>query len=526
MSKKKNAYALFPELNNLRRALLEVQGNYADSKPQLNEAISALAPRDRSGALDKISNTAATPLGKTVPEKVVTQIRAFRNAIRGLDGSLRQDANKRDSLFQGTLDEDLVASFATPIIDSKDEIVRIAADLENASFGTRAIDLRHELDTQVQLLNVGLNALFESIDLRHGEVAEEGGLVTALADLGTHIGELANVSAAASTWTLISAWIERWAERPSYQAGISGWLPFASISLSPPQNVDRYKLGDVLAQAHVSIGTIVSATLKAGRLPAGLEFSSSEGTIVVSDTKRLIAGTYSGITFQVKNDRGFVNTLTVNNLELTYDEEAVYTEIPNLFIDSLEAGDLLAYPTDPDGKMIGAQVVEGRIPSGTKFDGVTGEFRVGEKAKLKPGNYPMIIKTYDEKGGESEHALELTILAPAGATTATFHADDPIYIPVASTSTIAYVSVVNGYIVGTAILSGSLPEGVRHTPSGTFVAINPAAMLPGVYSFNMSITTSLGEVLSLTATLRLVTNTRTGGGRDDGPNLNILNLLR
>ena len=511
-SKNKNSYALFPELNNLRRALLEVQDDYAASKPKLNEAITALLPRDRSGVLDKISNVAATPLGKTVPEKVATQIRAFRAAIRDIDGGLRQDAGKRASLFQGSLDEDLIAAFEQPLIDGKDEVVRLSGELEGASFGTRAIDLAHERDIQAQLLHVGLNALLESIDLRHGGAEEDGPLSQGLARIGTELGALADIPAAKSIWTLLSNWTTRWQERPSYQAAIAGWLPFAYIEVSPPQNVDRYKIGDIIAQAKVKGGPITSAAHLSGRLPSGLEFDSASGAIVVADPKRLVPGSYSGITFEVKNERGFVNKLVIPSLELAYDEEAVYTLIPNLYLDQLGQNDLLAYPTDPDGKMVGAQVVEGRIPPGTRFDSTTGEFRVADPLRLKPGIYSLTIKTYDELGGESDHTLELAIQAPALAAVALFHANNPIPLPVVQGATVAYISVPNGYIVGAAVVSGTAPDGVRLTASGNIVVINPQAVQAGTYTFNVSITTSLGDVLNLPATLAFVTGSRTGTG--------------
>lgn len=531
MSKKKNVIALFPELNQLRRALLEVQDDYAGAKPNLNEAIAALAPRDRSAVIDKISNNAATPVSKTVPEKVASQIRAFRGAIRGIDGGLRQDSSTRDSLFQGNLDEDIVSAFQTPLLDGKNEVVRLAEELATASFGARAIDQRHELEAQVDLLHVGLNAFFESLDLRHGEIEEDGRLAISLKYIGGEFGELAEVTAAKPIWALVGSWLQRWEDRPSYRACISGWLPFATITLSPVQNVDRYRIGDVIASAKATAGSIVSSRISAGRLPAGLEFNAKEGSIIVKDPAKLVAGTYSGVTFEVENDRGYVNTLRIDNLELGYDQEAVYTLIPNLFLDTLEVGDLLAYPTDPDGKMVGAQVLEGRIPAGASFDSITGEFRVVDPVRLKPANYPMVIRTYDEVGGESDHVIDLTILPPSTATTAAFHANDPVPLPVANGNSIAYVSVVNGYIVGAAVVSGALPSGVRLTPSANIVVINSSAMVPGSYSFNLSITTSLGEVINLPAILNLAGGSRTGTG---GTNTNtpvdapgdLLNLTR
>lgn len=530
MSKKRNAFALFPELNQLRRALLEVQDDYAGAKPNLNAAIAALAPRDRSAVIDKISNNAATPVSKTVPEKVASQIRAFRGAIRGIDSGLRQDASTRDSLFLGNLDEDIVSAFQIPLLDGKNEVVQLAGELLTASFGSRAIDQRHELEAQVDLLHVGLNAFFESIDLRHGEIEEDGRLATSLKYIGGEFGELADIAAAKPIWALVGSWLQRWEERPSYRNCISGWLPFARIVLSPAQNVDRYKIGDVIASAQATAGSIIAARISAGRLPSGLEFNANDAAIVVKDPKRLVAGTYSGVTIEVENDRGYVNSLRIESLELGYDQEATYTLIPNLFLDTLSAGDLLAYPTDPDGKMVGAQVLEGRIPPGVSFDSVSGEFRVVDPVRLKPSNYPMVIRTYDEVGGESEHSIDLAILPPSTATTAVFHANDPIPLPVPNGSTIAYVSVANGYIVGAAVVSGAMPDGVRVSPSANIVVINSSAMAPGSYSFNLSITTSLGDVINLPAILNLAGGSRTvTGGTSTAPSSdtqNTSNLTR
>jgi hypothetical protein len=78
--------------------------------------------------------------------------------------------------------------------------------------------------------------------------------------------------------------------------------------------------------------------------------------------------------------------------------------------------------------------------------------------------------------------------------------------------TVAYISVPNGYIVGAAVVSGTAPDGVRLTASGNIVVINPQAMQAGTYTFNVSITTSLGDVLNLPATLAFVTGSRTGTG--------------
>jgi hypothetical protein len=513
MSKKKNPHALFPELNNLRRTLLDMQDTFAGSKPKLNEALATLMPRERSKVIDKISATAATPLGKVVPTQVSAQMRAFRSAIRGIDNSLRDDSTKRSGLFQGELDGDIIKAFEQPLIDSKNEILRLSTELGAAAFGAKAIDMQHELDTHVQLLNVGLNAFLETLDLRQYAFEPGSSLDDSVTSIGNKIGELAEVAAARSTWALISAWISRWAERPSYRDKVAAWLPFAAIQLAPVQNVDRYKIGDVIASATTHNGKIARATLVAGRLPAGLEFSVAEGAIVVADPKRLIAGRYSGISFQVENERGFVNALTIPSLELGYDEEATYTLIPNLFIDTIEENALLAYPTDPDGKMVGAQVISGRMPAGTQFDSISGEIRVANKLRLRPGTYPLTIMTYDEIGGESTHEIELAIMAPAAISSATVHADNPIQLPVPAGEVIAYVSVANGYIVGTAVVSGAMPPGVRHNSAANFIVANPTVLVAGVYAFNLSLTTSMGEVINLPVQLHLVGNSRvtTGG---------------
>lgn len=306
-------------------------------------------------------------------------------------------------------------------------------------------------------------------------------------------------------WTVVQDWMRRWEERTTYKDALAGWLSFAQVEFMPVRNLDLYRAGDVVARIHFSSGSPLKAAVHSGRLPVGLELTQPDGSLRVTDPKRLIAGTYSGIRLKVENSQGFINLLSLDGLSFHHDEETVYQFSQNIYIDSLSEGDLLAWPSDDDGEIVTAQVIEGRFPPGVSFDTHTGSFMVGDSKRLKPGNYPLKVVTVDQAGGETERAFTLMLLPSAEGAEGAFVANDPITLPQTTGARLGYVAVKNGYVTSVELANNSvLPPGTNLSEMGELLVSNARSLVPGYYAFMILVGTSLQESFLVPCTLNLI----------------------
>lgn len=500
MSDKKNI-TLFPELNQLKRSLVELQESYAESKPQLNEAIKALQPKGKAEAVDAFKPFAKSPLTKRTPSRLSKRMKALKGAMEKVDKDLA-DEKGRNQILSGEYDDDLVEIYAPVLKAAIARIEDLKKELKFISYGTQSIQLQHEYESEISLLALGLNGLFETIDLRPDIQTKSTVLFDFLSDMGNALGGMRDNEEMAEIWNLTSSWIGLYGERKLYADSLAYWLEVGAMKLEPSRNLDSYKTGDVLGQVEMYIGNLDSVSLIRGRLPFGLELTAN-GKLVVTEPKRLFAGTFQGLELILENDLGFKTEIPLGELIFSSDLEATYSVRPPLILGEAKEGMLLAYPTDPDGKMDGALVAGGDFPPGVGFDTSSGEFSVANPKRLQEGSYTIKVITIDELGGETAHEITLVIESKSTQLSLTFKSlsQGNYTLPLQTGQVLGTVVASSGKVVGMAQTGGKAPRGVKINSSGRIEVSSPKELDQGTYSFELSVSTSTGLVGSIVITL-------------------------
>lgn len=495
----KNNITLFPELNQLKRSLKDLQGSYSDRKPQLDEALKVLKPKSKADIVDEFKPLAKSPLSKRTPSRLSKRMKALKEVLGKVEKDLDEPDGQR-RLLTGEYDGDLVEHFAPVLKDSLERIKQLAEDQKGISYGSKSIQLKHEYDSEISLLNIGLNGLFETIDLRPDIETKDNVLFDFLSDYGNALGQLRDNEEMDEIWNLTSSWIGIYGGRTLYSDSLAYWLEVGTLELEPTRNLDSYKNGDVLGRINMQIGKLSSVSLVRGRLPLGLELTS-KGKIVVTSPARLFPGTFSGLEVLVENDLGFKTRLAVGDLIFTADLEATYSVRPPLKISDAKEGMLLAYPTDPDGKMDGALVTGGDFPPGIGFDTSSGEFSVANPKRLKEGTYEVSVLTIDELGGETSHDITLVIEGENSHLKLTFKSEGTFQLPLQTGMFLGTVVSSSGDVVGMALIDGKLPQGVGIDPKGGVRVNDDRILEAGVHTFQLSVSTSTGLVGNITIVL-------------------------
>lgn len=180
----------------------------------------------------------------------------------------------------------------------------------------------------------------------------------------------------------------------------------AVYEVAPARNIDTYVNGQSLATVTDADGAITSAILSTGVLPAGVALNGVTGQLTVTNRNLLVPGTYP-LSITTTDAKGGKST---NNIELIInnDTEAYYTIAPALnFYDYLNMK-VMATATDAGGAITSATLISGTLPGGTQLN-ADGSIVVTNRLLIRPGEYPVSIRTVDANGGISEQSITLLI---------------------------------------------------------------------------------------------------------------------
>ncbi|PSR53277.1 hypothetical protein AHMF7605_06900 [Adhaeribacter arboris] len=171
------------------------------------------------------------------------------------------------------------------------------------------------------------------------------------------------------------------------------------------RNVDSYTNGQSLATVADPDGAISTAQITSGTLPAGVAFNTTTGEFTVADKSLLVPGSYS---FQVKttDPLGGQSTPSVTLTFLPDAEAAVIVFTAKNFYD-YRNNDILATFTDDDGAVTSTTLIAGPLPNGVTMP--DGHIIVSNRFLVRPGSYPITVRTLDATGGTTDKAITLIL---------------------------------------------------------------------------------------------------------------------
>ena len=192
---------------------------------------------------------------------------------------------------------------------------------------------------------------------------------------------------------------------------------YAVITYGPAKKLTCYVTGQNLLTASDADGSIVSASVVSGSLPAGVSLNPTTGALTVEDaslmTARPVAGTLvqpaSGPATALVSSTTTFTVRTVDNLggqtdtpiSLTFNSDAapsVNVAQPKV-LQQYANGDVLATYSDPDGAITSATLASGFLPAGTALvtDAASGTGRlvVSNASQLTPGTYTFATRCTD-----------------------------------------------------------------------------------------------------------------------------------
>lgn len=420
--KKESKVVVFPELNKVKHVLWDVQGNFRDDKPKLNTRLKDLQPKGQNRLLDQLEQLKKSPLSGRFPEGLRTDMDELRHAMTQVESFLG-DANSRRALKSGRMDTTLNKLYAPVLDDNLAAIGTLSEELKTMSYGAKAIEAFHIFQTRINLLEITISNLFDTLDLRVGVANPDSALNQLFQNLRAGLAPLNERDEMAAVFELLANWKDRWADKPFFAEQLAGVLPLAVVKLERQKNLENYRVGDVVASLKGLGGKLTEVKLARGRLPQGLQLDQTTFQLVVSNPGALFEGTFGDLEFDVKNEFGLSSRVILDDLEFGSDVEAYYVMEPVKPVADYVAGDLLAAPVDPDGEVIFAQLTGGTFPKGVRLNLANGEIRIADPAKLNPGTYDLQVLTGDETGGETSHRISLSIgnqgTSAGGSTTST-----------------------------------------------------------------------------------------------------------
>jgi hypothetical protein len=399
-----NSFPLFPELSPLRKLALELQGQFAASKPGLDAKLTEIRSGISKRRIDEFVEFLALP-GTSEPNGELLRLHASVSGyVYSLDEYLMQSASASDILEGNTVEEMLEVSGKNlqEVGDLLQRIIKEYADEEETV--VPGSERRFILDRTGDLMSILMNAFFEMLDYLPAFAEFPKRLDDILKEYGKNTHYFSGIIGAAPFAEMLANWMHRWEHRKELSERINWWANIATLDLPPPQNIDKYKTGDKVLGISVLRGKIVELATLSGRLPAGM-FCHPNGSVMVDAPAKLMAGIFEGIVLKGKTDEGLGFIVPLPELELNVDIEASYEFNSPFVIESCPQNTILASPLDEDDRIEEAQIMEGRYPPGVKFNTRNGVFSVGHPERLSAGLYPMKVVTIDRSGGETVHEL-------------------------------------------------------------------------------------------------------------------------
>ncbi|MBI3135489.1 MAG: hypothetical protein HYZ14_12505 [Bacteroidetes bacterium] len=192
----------------------------------------------------------------------------------------------------------------------------------------------------------------------------------------------------------------------------------AQYTVAPPMNYDTVQNGTLLAAVTDSNAALVTATLVGGSIPAGTTLypdvataspvGREVGDIVVTDVTSLIPGIYSGIQIQTVDQTGGKTSFNLQ-LQISPDNDAVYTVQFARDLHSYRNDDIIAFPVDPDGPVISTSLVSGSLHSGLGINTSKGAISVVSRTAMVGGFKSPGINTVDASGGLTQQVIGIEV---------------------------------------------------------------------------------------------------------------------
>ncbi len=269
-----------------------------------------------------------------------------------------------------------------------------------------------------------------------------------------------------------------------------------NYTISDPKIIDAYTNNDVLAFIDGAQDTVKKVLLEQGKVPSGMLLNPLTGELTVNNKDGLIVGQY---TLQLGvYDIYSVKHLRVIQIDVLFDNEAVYTVNMHLDINDISTGETIATAFDLDGDITNA--VATGLPVGLSLDPATGIISVTDSTVLESGEHVFNVTTVDSTGVETISTIRINLESAVA---------DPYYVTAAPKkvqnysndevlATLKNISEVKEVVV----FSGTLPPGVSLDASSGIITVSDATLLVGgEYFNNILITKTDDTIFTLTSTI-------------------------
>lgn len=140
--------------------------------------------------------------------------------------------------------------------------------------------------------------------------------------------------------------------------------------------------------------------------PTTVTFSSPNNPNAT--VQNLASGVYV-LRWTVQTTCGGTTTTTQSDVTITVNCDATYAlAVPN-YKDKYNNGDIIATPSDPDGAITIATILQGTLPPGTSINSTSGIITVTNRAALTEGTYNLTVRLTDALGGVTTIPIVLRI---------------------------------------------------------------------------------------------------------------------
>lgn len=189
--------------------------------------------------------------------------------------------------------------------------------------------------------------------------------------------------------------------------------------------------------------------------------------------------------------------------------DAYYTLEPSRITDQYEDGDVLAFPTDPDGTIIQAWFSDesGPLPPGVEMDPCTGVITVVDASLLADAEdeYPLEIITLSSSGEVTHHNIVIQFI-PNGPSEVDI---GPVIQHIGKYGEndilVSFRDTDDGHTIIQATLHGDLPPGTVMDPiTGTVTVTDPNLLEPGQWPITVDLMDSEGGMTTLGVTLEIL----------------------
>ncbi|MEQ9443156.1 MAG: gliding motility-associated C-terminal domain-containing protein [Cyclobacteriaceae bacterium] len=254
------------------------------------------------------------------------------------------------------------------------------------------------------------------------------------------------------------------------------------------KRVAEYGTGNMMADVSDADGRIIVSLISDGTLPTGVELQT-DGTIQVSDTSVLVAGSY----FLTIITTDTIGGISENNVTLTIkenDKEAVYTLLPTKPLQEYVAGEVVASVSDENGPIVSAVIVEGTLPPGTVLQ-TDGTIQVSDSASLEATEASITVTTTDAEGGVTTTELMISFISVDQE--AMYSLIDAIPVDeIKQGDTLAIVSDPDGTIIEASITAGVIPSGTELLDNGIILVSDTALLEVNTYTVSIITEDELG----------------------------------